>query len=549
MSLLQIDHLAVRFRQGRRSAAGSGDIDAVHDASLDVAAGETVALVGESGSGKTVTGLSVLQLLPYPAAYHPHGSVRFAGEELMGAAEDRLRAIRGDRIAMIFQEPMSSLNPLHPVGKQIAETLILHRGLSRSRARARALELLAQVQLADPATQIDAWPHQLSGGERQRVMIAMALANGPDLLIADEPTTALDVTTQAEILGLLAALQADIGLAILLITHDLTLVRTIATRVVVMHAGRTVESAPTAQLFAAPGARHPYTRSLLQSELPAAPVLGDEEPTPALMSAAGLRVWFPVRTGLLRRTRSHVKAVDGVTFDIAPGRTLGIVGESGSGKSSLALAALRLVSSQGSIQFDGTPLQALGVKQMRPLRRHLQIVFQDPYGSLSPRLSAFQVVEEGLRVHDEVGRTPVQRRSIVAAAMREVGLDPQTMDRYPHEFSGGQRQRLALARVLVLEPRLIILDEPTSALDRTVQVQIVELLRDLQARRGISYLFISHDLRVVRALAHHVLVMRAGRIVEHGATSELFAAPRTEYTRALVEAAFPDRSSDISARG
>ena len=544
MSLLQIDHLAVRFRQRPRSEAGDADIDAVHDASLDVAGGETVALVGESGSGKSVTGLSVLQLLPYPTAYHPRGSVRFAREELLGADESRLRALRGDRIAMIFQEPMSSLNPLHPVGKQIAETLVLHRGLSRAQARARALELLAQVQLADPATQIDAWPHQLSGGERQRAMIAMALANEPDLLIADEPTTALDVTTQAEILALLQKLQADTGLAILLITHDLTLVRTIAARVFVMHAGRTVESAPTSRLFAATGARHPYTRTLLRSELPAAPVQQDQNPGLPLMSLADVRVWFPIRAGLLRRTRSHVKAVDGVSFDLAPGQTLGIVGESGSGKSSLALAALRLIASRGAIHFDGTPLQPLGVKQMRPLRRQLQIVFQDPYGSLSPRLSALQIVEEGMRVHDEVGRTPAQRRSVVAAAMQEVGLDPQTMDRYPHEFSGGQRQRLALARVLVLEPRLIILDEPTSALDRTVQVQIVELLRDLQSRRGISYVFISHDLRVVRALAHHVLVMRAGRIVEHGAASDLFADPRTEYTRALVAAAFPDHTSD-----
>ena len=543
MSLLQIDHLAVRFRQRPRSEAGDADIDAVHDASLDVAGGETVALVGESGSGKSVTGLSVLQLLPYPTAYHPRGSVRFAREELLGADESRLRALRGDRIAMIFQEPMTSLNPLHPVGKQIAETLVLHRGLSRAQARARALELLAQVQLADPATQIDAWPHQLSGGERQRVMIAMALANGPDLLIADEPTTALDVTTQAEILALLQELQAACGLAILLITHDLTLVRSIAARVFVMHAGRTVESAPTAQLFAAAGARHPYTRSLLRAELPAAPSLQPGKPTPTLMSVDDLRVWFPIRAGLLRRPRRHVKAVDGVCFDLASAQTLGIVGESGSGKSSLALAALRLISSHGSIRFDGAPLQPLSVKQMRPLRRQLQIVFQDPYGSLSPRLSAFQIVEEGMRVHDV--EPAADRRDRVAAVLREVGLDPQSMDRYPHEFSGGQRQRLALARVLVLEPRLLILDEPTSALDRTVQVQIVELLRDLQVRRGISYLFISHDLRVVRALAHHVLVMRAGRIVEHGAAGDLFAAPRTEYTRALVAAAFPDRASDI----
>ena len=544
MSLLTIENLAVSFRQGPQAGSATGDVEAVCEASLDVGEGETVALVGESGSGKSVTGLSVLQLLPYPSAYHPHGSVRFAGEELMGADDERLRAIRGDRIAMIFQEPMSSLNPLHPVGKQISETLVLHRRLTRPQARARALELLAEVQLADPATQIDAWPHELSGGERQRVMIAMALANAPDLLIADEPTTALDVTTQAEILLLLKKLQDDSGLAILLITHDLGLVRTIASRVFVMHQGRTVESAPTEELFTKSAGRHPYTRTLLQSALPTSPVPVTTSPTEAataLMSARDLRVWFPIRAGLLRRTRAHVKAVDDVSFDIAPGETLGIVGESGSGKSSLALAALRLISSKGSIQFGGTQLQALSHRQMRPLRRQLQIVFQDPYGSLSPRMSACQIVEEGLRVH-EVELTRSQRRDRVAAVMEEVGLDPQTMDRYPHEFSGGQRQRLALARVVVLKARLLILDEPTSALDRTVQVQIVELLRNLQSRHGISFLFISHDLRVVRALAHHVMVMRAGHIVEHGPAGDLFAAPQTDYTRALVAAAFADHT-------
>ncbi len=536
MSLLTIDKLAVSFRQGQGADAEAADVEAVVEASLDIARGETVALVGESGSGKSVTGLSVLQLLPYPTAHHPHGSIRFEGEELLGAGEDRLRAIRGDRIAMIFQEPMSSLNPLHSVGKQIAEALILHRGLAKPEARSRTLELLSEVQLANPATQIDAWPHELSGGERQRVMIAMALANAPDLLIADEPTTALDVTTQSEILILLKKLQNDSGLAILLITHDLGLVRTIASRVFVMHQGRTVESAPTETLFTT-AAEHPYTRSLLQTELPPPPPVSKS--AAPLMAARDLRVWFPIRGGLLRRTRGHVKAVDGVNFDIAPGQTLGIAGESGSGKSTLALAALRLIASEGSIQFGETPLQALSVKQMRPLRRQLQIVFQDPYGSLSPRLSALQIIEEGLRVHEsEMTRT--QRRERVAAVMQEVGLDPQTMDRYPHEFSGGQRQRVALARVVVLKTRLVILDEPTSALDRTVQVQIVQLLRDLQARHGLSYMFISHDLRVMRALAHYVMVMRSGVIVEHGAAHDLFAAPQTDYTRALVTAAFGD---------
>ena len=537
MSLLTIDRLAVNFRQAPGTVGDSADIEAVVDASLDISRGETVALVGESGSGKSVTGLSVLQLLPYPTAHHPHGSIRFEDEELLGAGEDRLRAIRGDRIAMICPEPMSSLNPLHPVGKQIAETLILHRDLSRSEARARALAMLAEVQLADPETQIDAWPHELSGGERQRVMIAIALANDPDLLIADEPTTALDVTTQSEILRLLKKLQNDSGLAILLITHDLGLVRTIASRVFVMHQGHTVESAPTEALFTA-AAKHAYTRSLLRSELPPPPPLF--ESSSPLLTARDLKVWFPIRGGLLRRTRGHVKAVDGVSFDIAPGQTLGIAGESGSGKSTLALAAVRLIASDGSIQFGDTPLQGLSVKQMRPLRRQLQIVFQDPYGSLSPRLSAQQIIEEGLRVH-ETGMTKTQRRERVAAVMQEVGLDPQTMDRYPHEFSGGQRQRLALARVVVLKARLVILDEPTSALDRTVQVQIVQLLRDLQSRHGLCFMFVSHDLRVMRALAHYVMVMRSGVIVEHGAADDLFAAPRTDYTRALVAAAFDDK--------
>ena len=538
MSLLAIDKLAVTFRQDPGSLADSNHVEAVVEASLDIDRGETVALVGESGSGKSVTGLSVLQLLPYPTAHHPRGSIRFEGEELLGAAEERLRTIRGDRIAMIFQEPMSSLNPLHPVGKQIAETLVLHQRLTKPQARSRSLELLSDVRLSDPATQIDTWPHELSGGERQRVMIAMALANAPDLLIADEPTTALDVTTQSEILQLLVDLQTDSGLAILLITHDLRLVRTIASRVFVMHEGRTVESAPTKDLFSS-AAKHPYTRSLLQSELPPPPMPTSPTPDSPLMPARDLRVWFPIRGGLLRRTRGYVKAVDGVSFDVAPGRTLGIVGESGSGKSTLALAALRLISSDGSIQFAGTQLQALTVKQMRPLRRQLQIVFQDPYGSLSPRLSALQIIEEGLRVHEGT-TTASQRRERVADVMAEVGLDPQTMDRYPHEFSGGQRQRLALARVIVLKTRLVILDEPTSALDRTVQVQIIQLLRDLQASHGISFLFISHDLRVMRALAHYVLVMQAGVIVEHGVAGDLFAAPQTDYTRALVTAAFDD---------
>jgi microcin C transport system ATP-binding protein len=533
--LLQVRDLHVAFR-------GDGDeldVDAVRGASLEVSAGETVALVGESGSGKSVTALSILGLLPYPKAHHPDGSIRFQDRELLGAPETSLRSIRGDRVSMIFQEPMNSLNPLHTVERQIAETLRLHRGLDRSAARERVLELLQQVHLPNPERMLSAWPHQLSGGQRQRVMIAMALANEPDLLIADEPTTALDVTVQAHILELLREQQQRLGMSMLLITHDLTIVRHVADRVYVMTQGRIVEQGPTARVFDSP--EHAYTQTLLASEPP--PRQGSTPPAGnPIMAARGVKVWFPIRRGFLRRTVGHVRAVDGLDVTVRPGHSVGVVGESGSGKTTLGLALLRLQEAEGDLRFDGHDLQALAARELRPLRRHMQIVFQDPFSSLSPRLSAFQIVEEGLRVHG-IGADSGRRRDIVAEALREVDLDPDTMDRYPHEFSGGQRQRLAIARAVVLEPRFLVLDEPTSALDRTVQLQILQLLRRLQDERDLAYLFISHDLRVVRALADDLIVMKDGRVVESGPAAQLFKAPETEYTKALMAAAFEVRAA------
>ena len=529
MSLLAIEDLGVRFHLG-----DEGDIEAVRSASLKIERGETVALVGESGSGKSVTALSVLQLLPYPRASHPHGSVLLDGEELLGAAAARLQELRGNRVAMVFQEPMTSLNPLHSIEKQLCETLILHRGLSRAEARARAIELLGLVGLPDAEERLDAWPHQLSGGQRQRVMIAMALANEPDLLIADEPTTALDVTIQAQILALLKDLQARLGMAILLITHDLGIVRHMADRVYVMTNGEIVEHNTAEALFTAP--QHPYTRTLLAAEPQGEPAPIDDT-APEVIRTHNLKVHFPIKRGLLRRTVGHVKAVDGISLSIRAGQTVGIVGESGSGKTTLGQALLRLVASAGPIEFDGRDIQGWQQKQIRPLRRQMQIVFQDPFASLSPRLSAFQIIEEGLLIH-AIGGDYHQRRQLVAETMAEVDLDPLTMDRYPHEFSGGQRQRIAIARAMALKPRLVVLDEPTSALDRTVQAQIVELLLQLQADHGLAYLFISHDLKVVRALASELIVMKEGLVVEQGPTQEVFAAPKEAYTRALIAAAF-----------
>ena len=527
MSLLAIDRLGVDFH------LEGGPVHAVRDATLRVEKGETVALVGESGSGKSVTALSVMQLLPYPRASHPHGSIRFAGEELVGAPPERLRALRGGRAAMIFQEPMTSLNPLHSIERQVSESLMLHRGVNRQDARERTLELLRLVGLGDEE-RLDAWPHQLSGGQRQRVMIAMALANDPDLLIADEPTTALDVTIQAQILELLRDLQRRSGMAILLITHDLGIVRRVAGRVYAMTDGEIVEEGATEAIFTEP--RHPYTRRLLAAEPRGEPAPVDEN-APEVVRTRDLKVHFPIRRGLLRKTVGHVKAVDGVSLRLRAGETVGVVGESGSGKTTLAQAVLRLLSSAGSIEFEGRDIQGWRQKEVRPLRRQMQIVFQDPFASLSPRLSAFQIIEEGLQIH-RIGERREERRQRVAGAMSEVGLDPESMDRFPHEFSGGQRQRIAIARAMVLEPRLVVLDEPTSALDRTVQAQIVELLLDLQRRKGLAYLFISHDLKVVRALAAELIVMKDGKVVEQGPAREIFEAPKQRYTKELIAAAF-----------
>ncbi|HEX6978746.1 MAG TPA: ABC transporter ATP-binding protein [Alphaproteobacteria bacterium] len=526
-ALLQVRDLSVRF------GSGQGAVDAVRHVSFDIARGETLALVGESGSGKSVTALSVLQLLPYPYASHPSGSIRFRDEELMRAPEPVLQRIRGNRVAMVFQEPMSSLNPLHNIERQVNEVLLLHKKMDRKAARARTLELLELVGLQEAEKRLGAYPHQLSGGQRQRVMIAMALANEPDLLIADEPTTALDVTIQAQILKLLKDLQSQLGMALLLITHDLNIVRKVADQVCVMTNGEIVEAGPVDQVFAAP--RHAYTRKLLAAEPKGRPQAA-KAGAPVVMEAENLKVWFPITAGLLRRTVSHVKAVDGISLSIRAGETLGVVGESGSGKSTLGYALLRLQKSQGSIRFKGQELQGKSWGEMRPLRPQMQIVFQDPFDSLSPRMSIFHIVEEGLRVHG-LGGDEKQRRRVVADSLQEVGIDPASMDRYPHEFSGGQRQRIAIARAMVLKPRFVVLDEPTSALDMSVQAQIVDLLRDLQAKHELAYLFISHDLRVVRALADRVLVMKDGQVVEQGPAERIFVAPQTDYTRALIAAA------------
>ncbi|MGQ3073037.1 MAG: ABC transporter ATP-binding protein [Ferrovibrionaceae bacterium] len=528
-TILSVEHLGVGFKTGTRV------VEAVRDVSFSIARGETVALVGESGSGKSVTALSVLQLLPYPMAFHtPGSSIRLKGQEMIGAPAETIQKLRGNRAAMVFQEPMTSLNPLHSIARQIGEVLGLHRGIKGAEARAETLNLLHQVGLAQAADRLDAYPHQLSGGQRQRVMIAMALANRPDLLIADEPTTALDVTVQAQILELLRRLRDELGMALLLITHDLGIVRKMADRVCVMTEGRVVETGATAEVFARP--QHPYTIRLLNAEPKGEPTpVATDAPT--VMAARDLKVWFPIKRGLLGRTVGHVKAVDGIDVAIREGETVGIVGESGSGKSTLGYALLRLIPSQGSIRYDGRELQGQSFKALRSLRAEIQIVFQDPFASLSPRLSVYEIIEEGLKVHD-LGGDWAQRRQIVADMLHEVGLDPAMMDRYPHEFSGGQRQRIAIARAMVLKPRLVVLDEPTSALDMSVQAQIVDLLRALQHKHRLAYLFISHDLKVVRALADSVIVMKDGKVVEQGPATDIFSQPATDYTRALMAAAF-----------
>ncbi len=536
---LAVHDLSVAFRSERRS-----DL-VVKRVSFALERGETLALVGESGSGKSVTALSILQLLPYPQAFHPSGSILVAGEEMMGAKPALLREIRGNRIAMIFQEPMTSLNPLHTIARQVGEVLAVHKGLSGKARLERTLELLDMVGLSDAARRLDAYPHQLSGGQRQRVMIAMALACTPDLLIADEPTTALDVTIQAQILALLKDLQSRLGMALLLVTHDLGIVRKLADQVAVMTGGEIVEQAPTGRLFQNP--RHPYTRRLLAAEPKGSPLALDAAAAEVL-AADGLRVSFPVRRGAFGGVREQVKAVDGISLRLVRGETLGIVGESGSGKSTLGLALLRLIASQGSIRFQGQEIQGRSFSALRPLRRALQIVFQDPFSSLSPRLTAGEIIEEGLKIHG-LGDGRKARQALIDAALEEVGIEGGARERYPHEFSGGQRQRIAIARALVLKPALIVLDEPTSALDRSVQAQIIDLLRDLQARHRMAYLFISHDLRVVKALAHRVMVMRAGRVVEEGSAHSLFERPTAPYTIALLKAAFAlDSPEDDAAQ-
>ena len=525
--LLEVKDLSVNFGTGDKA------VRAVRGVSFDIRRGETVALVGESGSGKSVTALSVLQLLAYPAASHPTGSIRFQGKELVGASTRELLSVRGNRISMIFQEPMTSLNPLHTIERQVNEVLILHKGLSREAARKRTLELLEQVGIPDAANRLDAYPHQLSGGQRQRVMIAMALANEPDLLIADEPTTALDVTIQAQILKLLKSLQARYGMALLFITHDLGIVRKMADRVCVMTKGQIVEQGPVDEVFDRP--QHSYTQHLLSAEPKGRPAAADPA-APEILRLDDLKVHFPIRRGVMRRTVGHVKAVDGVSLALREGHTIGLVGESGSGKTTLGLALLRLERSEGGIRFDGRDLQGLGQRELRPMRREMQIVFQDPFSSLSPRMSVGEIVGEGLEVHG-IG-TKEERSTLIDQVLREVGLDPSSRERYPHEFSGGQRQRISIARALVLKPRLMVLDEPTSALDMSVQAQIVDLLRDLQQRHKLAYLFISHDLKVVRALADEVVVLRHGKVVERGPARQIFEAPQTPYTQALIAAAF-----------
>ncbi len=526
--LLSVRELSVAFTQGGKTTT------AVDRVSFDIAKGETLALVGESGSGKSVSALSILKLLSYPPASHPSGSILFKGQNLLDRDERDLRQVRGNDITMIFQEPMTSLNPLHHIERQIGEILELHRGLTGSAQRQRVLELLAQVGIRDAESRLGAYPHQLSGGQRQRVMIAMSLANDPELLIADEPTTALDVTVQAQILELLEKLQRERGMAMLFITHDLGIVRKISDRVCVMQGGRIVEEGKTGAVFDDP--QHEYTQRLLAAEPKGQPPKSDPSAT-VVMQGNDIKVWFPVKRGLMRRTVSHVKAVDGIDVTIRQGQTLGIVGESGSGKTTLGLALTRLISSQGDITFAGKDISSFNRSAMRPLRREMQVVFQDPFGSLSPRMSVGEIIAEGLWVH-EAGLSAQERDARVCDALNEVGLDPETRHRYPHEFSGGQRQRIAIARAIVLKPKFIMLDEPTSALDMSVQAQVVDLLRDLQERHQLAYLFISHDLRVVRALANEVVVMRNGVVVEHGSSGQIFDDPQTDYTKALMAAAF-----------
>ncbi|MFK5979608.1 MAG: ABC transporter ATP-binding protein [Rhizobiaceae bacterium] len=533
--LLDIKDLSIAFTQGGETKL------AVDKISFHIDQGETVALVGESGSGKSISALSILKLLPYPAASHPSGEIFFNGKNLLEANEPELRKVRGNHITMIFQEPMTSLNPLHTIEQQIGETLTLHKGMSGTKAREHILELLHQVGIREPEKRLDAYPHQLSGGQRQRVMIAMALANEPDLLIADEPTTALDVTVQAQILELLRDLQKEKGLSMLFITHDLGIVQKISDRTCVMQNGKIVEQGPTAEVFSNP--QHEYTKHLISSEPSGNPPITDET-APLILKGEDIRVWFPIKAGFMRRTVDHIKAVDGINITLRQGQTLGVVGESGSGKTTLGLALTRLISSKGRINFLGNNIDTYSFKEMRPLRDRMQVVFQDPYGSLSPRMSVAEIVAEGLRIHMP-NLSAKERDQKVCTALLETGLEPETRHRYPHEFSGGQRQRMAIARALVLEPQFIMLDEPTSALDMSVQAQVVDLLRELQVTHNLAYMFISHDLKVVRALANEVIVMQMGKVVEQGQADQIFDDPQTDYTKALMAAAFDLEASSI----
>ncbi len=526
--LLDIENLQVAFGQG------SDQTMAVDGVSLHIDKGQTVALVGESGSGKSVTALSILQLLPYPFAHHPAGRVNYRGQELMGAGPSVLRAVRGNEISMIFQEPMTSLNPLHNIERQVGESLKLHRGLTGAAARARILELLDLVGIRNAASRLGAYPHELSGGQRQRVMIAMALANEPDLLIADEPTTALDVTIQAQILELLAELQTRLGMSLLLITHDLGIVRKMADEIYVMQAGKVVEQNTTEALFASP--EHPYTRQLLSAEPGKLPIRTSSD-TEIILQGRQVSVRFPIKGGLLGRVVDHVDACIDIDVTVRAGRTVGVVGESGSGKTTLGLALLRLIASEGDIRFRGSAIHDKSGSELRSLRQSMQIVFQDPFGSLSPRMSILQIIEEGLKVH-QAALSADERRQRVSEALQEVGLEQSALHRYPHEFSGGQRQRIAIARAMVLKPALVVLDEPTSALDMSVQAQIVQLLQDLQERHGLAYLFISHDLKVVRALSDDIIVMQEGKVVESGPAHRILDEPEKPYTQALMRAAF-----------
>jgi microcin C transport system ATP-binding protein len=527
-SLLQIKNLIVDFQ------SSGADFRAVNDVSFNIEKGKTVALVGESGSGKSVTALSIMQLLPYPAASHPDGgSILFEGEQLIGQGEGYMRTIRGMKIGMIFQEPLTALNPLHTIEKQISEVLFLHQNMKRDAARTRVLELLDLVGLENLKTRLDAYPHQLSGGQRQRVMIAMALANDPDLLIADEPTTALDVTVQAQILELLSDLKTRLNMALLIITHDLTIVEKMADHVCVMQHGKIVEQGAAKPLFKNP--QHEYTQMLLSAQ-PTGDAIAVNDDAPVIMHGKNIKIHFPNKKDLFGRPKSWVKAVDHIDIVAKEGQTIGVVGESGSGKTTLGLGLIKLIAAQGQSTFDGQEIATLNRKEMLPLREDMQIVFQDPFGSLSPRMSVSQIIGEGLKIHRK-SLSPEEREQLIIAALNDVDMDPETRHRYPHEFSGGQRQRIAIARALALRPKFIVLDEPTSALDLSVQAQIVDLLRALQDKHKISYIFISHDLRVVKAMAHDLIVMKGGKVVEAGPAKSIFENPQEDYTKALLAAA------------